>query len=243
MKAFVALALPAFMIASPALAEVGGTASTAQAITLGAEFLKGSLEFDGDKDWYKFKLTAGTDYAVGAYSGEDPAAFRLRNPSGTVVLQSETYSDEYIGFEYRAPKDGTYYLEFQEKEASALPQSYIFKVSRDCRAATTTKCTIAVGQSIDSHGVYGNDGDYYKAVLDRAKTYTASILMPYCPDIGIYIYNSNNRKLTEAYPKENPNGGCVASIAGWKPPASGTYHIVVWTNYEPSAYNLKLSTP
>jgi hypothetical protein len=240
MKVFLAIALPACLLASTALAaDVGGTYSTAEAITLGT-WVNEYWEKAADKDWFKFKLAAGVDYAFSIGSSVDGAALRLRKPNRSIAKEALSSTDFTNGFEYRATITGTWYLEVIEAGSPEFPRFYQITAHRDCRGNQTTKCALAVGGSQYSHMVFADDGDAYKITVDKAKTYTFTMdysgvdgwltilkadgtALPIRPDSTLY-----NRKIR---------------ISNWRPVYTGVHYILVSDTTDAQDYTIRLSTP
>ena len=95
--------------------DVPGDSTTSSTIGIGGT-INGSLEVEGDRDWYRINLTAGQSISValngaGANPLEDPY-LRIRDVSGNILYQNDdggTGRNSMLGFQ--ASYTGTYYID------------------------------------------------------------------------------------------------------------------------------------
>lgn len=93
--------------------DIPGNSSTSATVTVGST-TNGTLEVNGDHDWYRISLTAGQSITVtiNGVTLDDPYLY-IRNSSGTLLYQNDDLSgasrDSRVAFS--AASSGTYYID------------------------------------------------------------------------------------------------------------------------------------
>jgi serralysin len=89
--------------------------STTSSVTVNSGGVSGTLEVNGDHDWYSVNLTAGQSYlfrtnATG--TGDLPdSTLTLRDASGTQISFNDDSNGSFSGLAFTATTSGTYYLD------------------------------------------------------------------------------------------------------------------------------------
>ena len=146
----------------------------------------GKVGFDGDRDWFKVTLQAGTTYQIdlegqvtgggtlwdpslhGVYdSGGDFISGTRNNNGGTIVNSRVFFTPEDTGTHFVAAsgngnRKGTYTLSVTDITTG---------VTDDYTAGTTTSGTVTVGGSATGKIDYATDQDWFAVTLEANKTY------------------------------------------------------------------------
>ena len=157
-------------------ADIPGNNTTKATLAISTSLTDGDFETANDSDWYKVQLKKGQDYVVllNAHGVSAPAAVTLRDPAGQA--QGSIGYDYYatVGFEYRASKAGTFFVDVKgsvDPDEPGTPRHYHVGVSFDCRDATTTKCVLEPGKTKEGTSVWVGDWDRFAVTLDAARRY------------------------------------------------------------------------
>jgi len=145
----------------------------------------GTIESDGDRDWFKVTLEAGRTYRFdleGSYTEggtlPDPVLYGIYDSKGAYVAR--TYNDNWAGPNSRVgfspSEDGTYYVEARAKSGKfgtyTLSVADITNAYGDDHAAGTgTAGTVAVGGSVMGEIEVVGDRDWIAVTLEAGKTY------------------------------------------------------------------------
>jgi hypothetical protein len=154
------------------------TKSTVLLFSANNSLALGSYVFEKakDSDWFRVSLKGGVDYYITIlYGDQDGSSLHstFRDSAGN-VLARPSYLDAFVddGYEIRAPKDGTYFIEFRTTSSEA-GEVYAARLGGDCRRGIATKCTMRPGQVRDNNVLGGaTDVDSFKLALTAGRTYT-----------------------------------------------------------------------
>jgi hypothetical protein len=233
-------------VGSPAFAnDIPGSSSTTAVLPISNQEIQGRFETAKDSDWYRVTLTKGQDYTVsgsGAIDCCNAFTVDLRDKTGKILASADDYIGRAdAGFEFRAPYSGLYFVEYKQTTAGPPdngPYGYGARVSTDCRAGTTTKCSIAVGQTIKGLLAFGYDKDWFRTTLTAGKSYSVKTNGP--GGTLAYVMDATGHLVA---------GGTAATIHGFAPSTSGTYYVKVSTT-EPqpgngigTTYSVALTSP
>jgi serralysin len=236
--------LAALLLAAPAAraADIPGDKSTKATITPGPARFDGVLDKAGDSDWYRITLKAGRNYAFESASFCDTRVV-LRNAAGKVLKTSGLASDNGDdGFEFRSATTKGYFVEYLDANPAVCleyggpyPHGYSGNVAMEVRGDTTTRGTIAPGQTIKSLLNWNTDQDYFRAQLYTGKRYTLTLGGP--SGTTVWVVDQKG-EVVAGVPYNGP------PPAGFRVPKSGTYYVVVaGGDYGNGPYSVGLRTP
>lgn len=152
-------------------------------ITVGTS-VSGSIDFNGDTDWYRVQLYSGFSYQIfleGSSSGNgtlrDPL-LATRNASGVVLNFADDISlsnwDAHINFSPSV--SGTYFISAEESGNNATG-SYALTVWQDQLASTSTAATISVNSLVTDRLGWGADfSDWYVVKLTAGVNYQFDVM-------------------------------------------------------------------
>ncbi len=174
--------VPAALLAASMLstaaqaADIPGNNTTQATLGVSPSLTPGDFEKANDSDWYKVPLKKGQDYVVllNAHGVNAPANVTLRDPAGQA--QGSIGYDYYatVGFEYRASKAGTFFVDAKgsvDPDEPGTARHYSVGVSFDCRDAATTKCVLEIGKAKDGTSTWVGDWDRFAVTLDASRSY------------------------------------------------------------------------
>lgn len=99
---------------APVADSIAQSSATTASLTLGAAATSGTLESNGDHDWYAVQLEAGQTYLFTTTStgGADiDTTLMLRNSGGTLLAYNDDSSGTFSRVRFTATASGTYYLD------------------------------------------------------------------------------------------------------------------------------------
>ncbi|MDF2974032.1 MAG: hypothetical protein K0R61_4482 [Microvirga sp.] len=224
-----AAAIATLLLATPALAQEPPTPIGSE-----AQPRAGALDAAGDIDSYSVSLKAGADRAVGGYYGCGRAMVTVKGPGGKQLTSFEIADDFSRGSEFRAVTTGTHLIRVQQVEdihCGEFPQPYEITFNQDCRASSSTKCTLRPGASKTLQVTYAvADNDWIRLMpLVTGRRYELRVS-------GRYFYRLSVRTLT---------GKTVASTSGsrlaFKAPADRLFAVIETIDItEPGPYTVNL---
>lgn len=200
-------------------------------ITLGQD-VNGSLETEGDQDWYRLRLEEGQTYRF-ALRGEgdtpvgDPL-LRVHNAQGEEIAVDDDGGGNLNSYlEFSAPSTGTYFL-----SAQAFADAYTGNYTLSARAGDIPGDT-STDASLSSAGDYreGNlspagDRDWYRIELEQGEGVriglnTVEGAADALGDPYLVIYDANGSELM----RDDDGGEGLNAWAEFVAPSAGAYFI------------------
>ena len=150
--------------------------STHASIAVG-QTLTGGLEYGGDKDWYRIRLTQGQSYRfmLNGDEGEgglaDPV-LRIHDASGAEVATDDDNGEGLNSYlEFTAPTTGVYYVDAGGFVDDATGTYKLSAQAGDIPADNTTDAALAAdGDSREGTLSPGGDSDWYRVHLDAGQS-------------------------------------------------------------------------
>ncbi len=186
-----------------------------------------------DSDWFRVELEGGKDYYVtGLYGDQGDGSVlqsTFRDARGNVLVNGgsfDPFTDD--GYEIRAPRTGTYFVEFRTT-SSAGGKTYGARIGGDCASGTRTKCTMSPGQVRDKNVLGGAyDRDSFKLALTGGRTYTFFVgsQQGCASDIGISMLDSGGNLVASSEGVFLPEYDYAARLV-FRAPRTGTFYATV----------------
>ena len=224
----------------------------------------GTIEYNGDRDWFAVTLEAGTLYRFDLEARWTGSSTTLRNPylrgiydaNGELIdgTTNNNGGESYDSRVYFTPdEDATYYV--SAGGYSNRTGTYTLRVSEnpadDYAADATTTGTVVVGGSATGNVGYYGDRDWFAVTLEAGKTYqfdlegtwswSGTLYDPYLR--GIYDAGGNRIDGTT-----NDDGGRVRnSRVSFTPNEDATYYVSAGSDrdysgtYYTGTYTLRVS--
>ncbi len=192
-----------------------------------------AFETARDSDWFRVRLQGGVDYHVtGLYGGQGDNSIlqsTFRDAAGHVLVPALSF-DPFTadGYEIRAPRDGTYFLEFRTT-SSVAGKVYAARLGGDCRRGIITKCTMQPGQVRDNNVLGGAyDRDSFKLALTAGRTYTFFVgAQQGCASgLTVDMMDSTGRFLAAGQPFSAAGYDYAAQLV-FRAPKTGTFFATV----------------
>ena len=199
--------------------------------------LQGSIEYEGDEDFFAFNAVEGETYQISVELGTLPDPWLMLYDTDHEEL---TYNQaSYIVLE--APSSGEYYVAVWDNYYST--GTYTLTVSRveDDHANSIEAAThAAAGGALQGSIEYEGDEDFFAFEAVEGETYQISVELGTLSDSWLALYGTDH----EALDYNDDHGVSAASQLVWKAPNSGEYYIAVGGyEYETGSYTLTLTKP
>ena len=208
-------------------ADVPGNSSTKATIPVSPSFAEGIVDFAGDSDWYKINLTRGKDYALQAY-GTYNVTVNLRDKNGMVLKSKNSGSGEILGLEFRANYTGNYFVEYKDRLTGekSYPFRYRRIVTYDCKAGSSTGCTLAQGDNRKWLFTFAQDVDWMAVSLVKGRRYQIDLGAIGFFGVGLRIVNASGATLKVWDRSYEDDEGSHYVISNFVPTTTGKYFVV-----------------
>lgn len=179
----------------------------------------GTFDGPGDSDWYRVKLLARHDYTLAAANlpQDGTATLAIRNAAGGVLTSTPTDFENVLGFEFRAPSTGTYFVEIRNTGPVGL---YALSLSHDCAGSVRTACLLRDGQTRRAAFAFDGDQDWYRAILTAGVPYVVTFV----PD-GLQGYQCIQVRDQAGEPVSGGYQCGAPAVIDFTPTASGAYFV------------------
>ncbi|WP_292995946.1 pre-peptidase C-terminal domain-containing protein [Nitrosomonas sp.] len=194
------------------------------------ESATGTIEINGDQDWFQVTLMAGQKYEFRLNSASegglgDPQL--LLYNSGGGLLTSNNDGDDHFNSRivYTPSTSGTYYLGANGNSAST--GNYIVSadlVPDDYLASTSTTGVVTIGGSTTGTIEINGDQDWFEVALVAGQTYGFRLNSAGLSGLGdpqLSLYDSFGSLLTS----NNDGDDGLNSLIAYTPSKSGTYYL------------------
>ena len=219
--------------------DIPGDTSTTETLTIGTDF-SGTLETDGDRDWIKVSLTAGTSYLF-RLQGDGAAidaVLKIYDTNGNLLAGKHDLSQS--GFEGRlgftADITGVYYIEASAFDSFNRNYSetgdYILtsaNLGNDVREDIHTSESLEIGGTYTGTIDTPSDRDWIRIDLEAGKQYLFQLETGHISS-ELRLLDSNGDLVSSGPTPLHPNG---VRLPGWfdRLPVtietSGTYYLEV----------------
>ncbi len=207
------------------------TASTAR-LTLGTP-LNGSVDFDGDADWYRVTLQPGFLYHItlnsAAANGIPDPMLRVLSATGEELAVNDDADGLNSAIDFTANARGTYFIEARNLYESG-EGGYVLTAERralptDAISATaTTTGGIAPGGEVSGTLDFPRDADWYRITLQGGQTYRFaldSVEGEHAFDPLLRLLSSTGGELA----RDDDGGPGLNSAIEYTPSTTGVYYL------------------
>jgi hypothetical protein len=216
--------------ASAPAADIPGSAATKATLPVSIERTQGRFEVKADRDWYKVSLRRGRNYAVSGI-GCHKLTIKLRNASGSLIRQVSDSGGfiEIVGFEYRAKRTGTYFLEYKEAlECETSSDHYFTGISGDCPGDKSTNCSATIPSVLRGSTAFDGEEDWFQVSLRGGQLYA-------------FLTQEGCFRLVDM---AGNNLGSDCSVGTFSVPQTGTYFLAIYNDHQvftPFRYVISIS--
>jgi len=177
----------------------------------------GNIEVEGDNDWFKASLNAGTEYVFNIAGGTlSSGSLSVYDSNGHLV--NSVVSGSQIAFE--PTSGGTYYVGISG--VGTATGTYVINegtVPFDFAGNTTTSGTIAVGGTATGTLAATGQADWFKVSLTAGTGYALSMTGGGGAEVALYDANGN------LVVSGDQGSTLVGNKAFYVPTTSGTYYV------------------
>lgn len=208
--------------------DAGNGVDTRARLNIGGE-ASGALDYVGDSDWYRVRLTEGQAYRFrlnAAESAFDPL-IRLYNSSGEELASDDDGGDGLNSYlEYAAAASGDYYLEARGYSDDATGAYTIAAAAGDIPNDASTDASLsAEGDYREGTLAPAGDSDWYRIDLTEGQTIRVALnsseLTAGLSDPYVVIYGADSVQAAQ----DDDSGDGLNSLLEFTAPAAGSYYI------------------
>ena len=220
----------------------GNYRAAATAIVVG-ENVGGSMNYDGDVDYFRFTADTDQPYHIEVESREiyhlgtelyDSAGRYLDRP--LQITKEETRRL----FTWKASGQGVHYISVSGWDRTGAYTLTIVPITDDHGDSATSATALAAGKSVEGNIDYQDDMDYFEFRAEGGRTYRIEILPDTLPGSTIRLYDSASQALAVGW--DSVNIGCIGCGDDWarharqpiiwEAPSSGHYYVAVEARLE-----------
>lgn len=202
----------------------------ATAATVG-EVAQGSVNFDGDDDYFRFTAEAGQIYQIDVELGtlEDSYLGLLASDGYEFKSNDDHGESKASRITWLAQESGDYYL----RVSSGVGGVGSYTLTVDLGSATA----ISVGQSGEGALEYDGDSDLYSFRAKAGQLYMLDVTLGTLSDSSMTLYDASGARLEDNDDYEDS----TASRIFWEAPAAGDYYIKVEDGWEGGSYTMTVT--
>ncbi len=212
-----------------------GTTATTSVLTVNGAAGSSTIDTNGDQDWWRVSLTAGTAYTFRLNSastgGVGDAYLRLLNSSGTQITADDDSGGNLNSLiTYTPTATGTYYLSAEGLAgyytgAYTISATGVGATGTDIPGTTVTTSVLTVNGAAGSSTIDTNgDTDWWRVSLTAGTAYTFRLNSASTGGVGdayLRLLNSSGTQITA----DDDSGGSLNSLITYTPTATGTYYL------------------
>jgi len=215
--------------------DAGNDASTRAQANPGRA-ITGSLESEGDVDWYRLRARTNQRYTIALNGGQDTGQLgdpylRVLDADGGELAANDDHENLNSMLEFTPPSNGVFYIEASAFGGQATG-SYSLNITA-ARAPTDnvsgdswTRGRLALGQTITETLDFAGDKDWYRVHLEGGQSYRFSLnsnaeAATPLNDPLIKIFSSDSIEQVT----DDDSGGALNSYIEFTAPETGNYFI------------------
>lgn len=193
----------------------------------------GSLDYPGDHDWYRVRLVQGQSYRFSLNGGGDHALadplLRLMDSHGTEVATDDDGGPGLNSYlEYTAATTGTYYLDAESFDQTAVGGYVLAAAAGDVPADASTDAVLAAdGDSREGTIAPAGDQDWYRIDLTQGQGVRIAVDAAQgsgaLDDPLIILHGPDGAELA----RDDDGGPGLNSWLEFVAPAAGAYYLEV----------------
>ena len=208
----------------------------ATALAVG-EAAQGSIDYDGDDDFFAFQAEQGKLYRIDLELGTlEDSGLALYNADYTELGFNDDTEDSLASqILWEAPSSGEYYVAAWGYDTGSYTLS-VTTVTDDHANAIDGATALAVGEAAQGSIDYDGDEDYFAFQAEEGKVYNIDLELGTLEDSGLALYNADYTELGFNDDTEDS----LASQILWEAPRSGEYYVAVW-GYDTGSYTLSVT--
>jgi hypothetical protein len=215
--------------------DAGNDASTRARATVGRD-IAGSIEYQGDVDWYRLSVRTGQRYRISltgaGETGLGDPYLRIVTAEGEELGGNDDAGDGTLNSlaEFTPQRSGTVYIEARGF-ADVYEGAYTLRIEAEraptdaISGASNTRGRVAVGGSVDGVIDFVGDLDWYRVRFEGGQSYRIRLNRAEgdgaLGDPFLHVYGADGSELVA----DDDGGGSLNSYIEFNAPATGTYYI------------------
>ncbi len=214
--------------------DYGNAISSATAIAAPSS-TEGSIEYQGDRDYFSFPAEAGTTYAITGTPGTlGFSYFYLYNSSGQSLASGNLGQEPIV---YTPTSSGTLYVQMESYSNETGSYTLALSVPQDDYGNSISGATaVAVPSSTDGSIDYQGDDDYFSFSAEAGTTYAITATAGTLGFSYFYLHNASGQQLASGNLGQQPIA-YTATVSGTLYVQMGSY------SNNTGSYVLSLSEP
>ena len=231
-------------IAEPPDGDTAADTATAARVAVGAS-VTGTIDPDGDEDWYAVELEAGAAYRVdvrGASATDNGGTLAdphmsLLDSAGADLSPAVSDDNSGVGDNARIGSftptvTGTFYIAVSDPDGTGTgTYTLLVTPGADCPTDIATTCEAAIGGAVDGVIHANDDQDWFKATLAQDTAYTLYVTPRGSraadledPEL-VGVYDSSGDLIADTTDADSGLG--AHSYTVFTPDAAGVYYVAV----------------
>ena len=200
------------------------------------EVVEGTLDYQGDWDYFAFEAVEGELYEIEVDLGTLPH-------SVVTVLDADGYPLDYdddqqdssaVGLFWRAPDTGTFYVEVAGYDVGSYTLTVMASdVVDDYADGLVGAARVGLGEVVEGTLDYQGDVDYFAFEAAAGRLYEIEVTLGTLSDSIVAVFDA------DGYPLDynDDQQGSLASRLEWRAPDTGTFYVEV-AGYDEGSYTL-----
>ena len=215
--------------------DVGNDASTRARATAGRE-VRGSIEYEGDTDWYRFNARTGQRYQITLNGAEgadgalgDPLLRVLDRDGNELAMSDDSETGLDSALEFIPQQSGEIFIEARGY-GDAYTGGYALNIAAwraptdNISAERNTRGRLNVGQSVDGSVDFAADKDWYRVRLEGGQSYRFTLNSADDTGLGdplVRVHGPDGAELA----MDDDGGDGLNSYLEFTAPSTGTYYV------------------
>jgi hypothetical protein len=215
--------------------DAGNDASTRARAALGRD-IAGSIEYQGDVDWYRLSVRTGQRYRIAltgaGESGLGDPYLRIVTAEGEELGGNDDAGDGTLNSlaEFVPQRSGVVYIEARGF-GDAYEGAYTLRIDAEraptdaISGASNTRGRIAAGGAVDGVIDFTGDLDWYRIRLEAGRNYRIRLNSAEgegaLPDPYLHLYDASGAEIAA----DDDGGGFPNAYLEFNAPTSGTYYL------------------
>ena len=202
------------------------------------ELMQGTVDYDGDRDVFTFKVEEGVFYKTDVGLGTLPdSLLAIYDADGFVLANDDDGGDSLASrIIWKAPSSGEYYVVVGGYTVGSYTLTVTSDVDDDHANSVAGATRTTVGELMQGTVDYDGDRDVFTFKVEEGVFYKTDVGLGTLPDSLLAIYDADGFVLAN----DDDGGDSLASRIIWKAPSSGEYYAAV-EGYGTGSYTLTVS--
>ncbi len=201
------------------------------------EAAQGSIDYDGDDDFFVFRAEQGTLYRIDVELGTLEDSGLALYDAGYTELDFNDDTEYSLASQilWGAPSSGEYYVAAWGYDTGSYTLSVV-TATDDHANAFEGATALAVGEAAHGSIDYDGDDDFFVFQAEQGTLYRIDVELGTLEDSGLTLNDADY--MTLAFNDDTEDS--LASRILWEAPSSGEYYVTVW-GHDTGSYTLSVT--